>query len=75
MLTKAEVSAQGGEAQVQYNTEETPKIPEYSYKQESDDLRKHRLVKVGEEQMNIDMDLVQPYRKIIQHAGTALSIR
>lgn len=70
MLTKEGVNALVGGAQVQYSTEESPKIPEYSYKQESDDLRKHRLVQVGEEQMNINMDLVQPYRKIIQHAGT-----
>ena len=48
---------------------EVGKIPEYSVEQESEDMRKHRYINVGGEEMTIDMDLIQPYRKIIQHAG------
>ena len=66
MLSKAGESSRSGSVHMLYDIK---KIPEYSHKQESDDLRRHRLVHIGEEEMNIDMDLVQPYRKIIQHAG------
>ena len=62
----------GGAVRVSYKTEKVSKIPEYSFKQEAEDLRKHRLVQVGGEEKNIDMDIVQPYRKIIQHAGTQI---
>lgn len=58
-----------GAVHVSYKTEVAPNIPEYSFKQEAEDLRKHRLVRIGEEEKNIDMDIVQPYRKIVQHAG------
>ena len=58
-----------GAVHVSYKSEDTPNIPEYSFEQEVKDLRKHRLVRIGEEEKNIDMDIVQPYRKIIQHAG------
>lgn len=72
VLTKSEKEGESklsGTVHVSYKTEEAPVIPEYSFKQEADDLRKHRLVQVGEEEKNVDMDIVQPYRKIIQHAG------
>ena len=62
-----------GAVHVSYKTEVAPNIPEYSFKQEAEDLRKHRLVRIGEEEKNIDMDVVQPYRKIIQHAGTHIN--
>lgn len=58
-----------GAVHVSYKTTKVSKIPEYSFEQEAEELRKHRLVRIGEEEKNIDMDIVQPYRKIIQHAG------
>lgn len=70
VLTKPGSDDPTGAVHVSYKTEVAPDIPEYSFKQEAEDLRKHRLVRIGEEEKNIDMDVVQPYRKIIQHAGT-----
>ena len=72
VLTKSgneKESNPSGAVHVKYKTEMAPNIPEYSFKQEAEDLRKHRLVQIGEEEKNIDMDVVQPYRKIVQHAG------
>ena len=69
VLTKSGSDDPTGAVHVSYKTEVAPDIPEYSFKQEAEDLRKHRLVRIGEEEKNIDMDVVQPYRKIIQHAG------
>lgn len=64
----------GGAVRMSYKIEEVSKIPEYSFKQEAEDLRKHRLVQIGGEEKNIDMDIVQPYRKIIQHTGKFFQI-
>ena len=50
-------------------TEATP-IPEYTSAEEYRDRRLHRSVSVGEEDISVRMDLVEPYRKIVQHAGT-----
>lgn len=44
-------------------------IPEYLPAEERKDERSHRLVNVGGEEVTISMDLVKPYKKIIQHAG------
>ena len=70
VLTKPGSDDPTGTVHVSYKTEVAPDIPEYSFKQEAEDLRKHRLVRIGEEEKNIDMDIIQPYRKIIQHAGS-----
>lgn len=72
VLTKPGTDDPSGAVHVSYKTEVAPSIPEYSFKQEAEDLRKHRLVRIGEEEKNIDMDIVQPYRKIIQHAGVCV---
>ncbi len=69
VLTKPGSDDPSGAVHVSYKTEVAPDIPEYSFKEEAEDLRKHKLVRIGEEEKNIDMDIVQPYRKIIQHAG------
>lgn len=44
-------------------------IPEYTFKEESRETRTWRHVHVGGEDTTINMSLIQPYRKIIQHAG------
>ena len=77
MLTKlgsVGESKPSGTVHVSYKSEDAPSIPEYSFEQEAEDLRKHRLVQIGGEEKNIDMDIVQPYRNIIQHAGTKLIV-
>jgi inorganic pyrophosphatase/exopolyphosphatase len=46
------------------------RIPEYTYKEEIQDTRSHRLVAISQEQQRVlAMDVVQPFRKIIQHGG------
>ncbi len=50
-------------------------IPEYSMREESEAVRTHRLVVVGGVEHIIDMTLVEPYRSIVQHAGTFSSVR
>ena len=74
VLTKPGTDNPTGAVHVSYKTEVAPNIPEYSFKQEAEDLRKHRLVRIGEEEKNIDMDVVQPYRKIVQHAGINMKV-
>lgn len=44
-------------------------IPEYSMREESEEVRTHRLVVVGGVEHVIDMTLVEPYKNIVQHAG------
>ncbi len=44
-------------------------IPEYSTREEAQEVRTHRHVSVGDGEHVIDMTLVEPYRNIIQHAG------
>ena len=44
-------------------------IPEYSIKEETEEVRTHRFVSVAGEEYVINMTLVEPYRKIVQHAG------
>ena len=45
------------------------KIKEYSAEEEQKDTRRFRVVTVGEESVKIDMEAVEPYRKVIQHMG------
>lgn len=49
--------------------EAIPPIPEYTPQEEAEQSRKFRFVNVGGEKVTINMTTVQPYRKIIQHAG------
>ena len=44
-------------------------IKEYSAEEEQKDTRRFRVVTVGEESVKIDMEKVEPYRKVIQHMG------
>ncbi len=44
-------------------------IPEYSSTEECKERRSHRYVSVDGDETTISMDMVNPYRKIIQHAG------
>ena len=44
-------------------------IPEYSSTEECKDRRSHLLVSVGGEETTISMELVEPYKKVVQHAG------
>lgn len=48
----------------------TEPIPEYSSAEEFKERRIHRYVSIAGEEKVINMDLVEPYKKIIQHAGT-----
>ena len=47
-------------------------IKEYSAEEEQRDTRRFRLVTVGDESVKIDMDEVEPYRKVIQHMGECI---
>ena len=47
-------------------------IPEYLAEDERRQSRTYRHVCVGGEEMTISMAVVQPYRAIIQHAGTCM---
>lgn len=44
-------------------------IPEYTSEEELKERRSHRYVSVGGEETIINMDMVKPYKKLIQHAG------
>lgn len=44
-------------------------IPEYTSAEEFKERRSHRYVSVGGEETIVSMDMVGPYKKIIQHAG------
>ena len=44
-------------------------IPEYTSAEELKERRSHRYVSVGGEETIISMDMVKPYKKLIQHAG------
>ena len=44
-------------------------IPEYTSEEEFKERRSHRYVHVGGEEITINLDMVGPYKKIIQHAG------
>jgi hypothetical protein len=44
-------------------------IPEYTSAEECKDKRARRYVSIGGVEVSVSMDMVQPYRKIIQHAG------
>ena len=48
---------------------ESAVIPEYSREEESKDRRAYLFVSVGGEETIISMGMVEPYKKIIQHAG------
>jgi len=48
---------------------EVEAIKEYSIEEEQKDLRRYRIVTVGEVSVQIDMQAVEPYRKVIQHMG------
>ena len=50
------------------------RIPEYSAKEEIEQTRTHRFVSVAGDEHVIDMTLVQPYRKIVQHAGVCVCV-
>ena len=47
-------------------------IKEYSAEEEQKDTRRFRLVTVGDESVKIDMEEVEPYRKVIQHMGECI---
>ena len=49
--------------------EDTPPIPEYTLREEVEQSRAYRFVSVGGEETTVNMTIVQPYRKILQHAG------
>ena len=49
--------------------EDIPPIPEYTLREEVEQSRTYRFVSVGGEETNVNMAIVQPYRKILQHAG------
>lgn len=44
-------------------------IPEYTSAEEFKERRSHKYVSVGGQETIVSMDMVAPYRKIIQHAG------
>ena len=44
-------------------------IKEYSAEEEQNDIRRYRTVTVGDVSVQIDMQIVEPYKKIIQHMG------
>lgn len=48
---------------------ELPSIKEYSAEEERSDMRRYRTVNVGDVSVQIDMQAVEPYRKVIQHMG------
>ncbi len=47
-------------------------IPEYSSAEEFKERRSHQIVSVGGEENVISLNMVEPYKKIIQHAGWLL---
>lgn len=44
-------------------------IEEYSAEEEQKNTRRYRTVTVGDVSVQIDMQAVEPYRKVIQHMG------
>ena len=48
---------------------ELPIIKEYSAEEERSDMRRYRIVTVGDVSVQIDMQAVEPYKKVIQHMG------
>ncbi len=50
-------------------TPATPRIPEYSVEEETKESRTYRLIQLGGEEVTINLSLIQPYKKIVQHAG------
>ena len=48
---------------------ELPVIKEYTAEEERSNIRRYRTVTVGDVSVQIDMQAVEPYRKIIQHMG------
>ncbi len=64
MVTVAIPSGGGAEA-----TPGVPLIPEYSVEEEKKDSRTYRLIQVGGEEVTVNLALIEPYKKIVQHAG------
>ena len=50
-------------------TNDVPPIPEYPLEEELRQNRMYRLVQVGGEEVTVNLSLIEPYRKIVQHAG------
>ncbi len=48
---------------------ETAPIPEYTSAQEHEERRAHRSIIIGAEEISVSMDMVEPYKKIVQHTG------
>ena len=48
---------------------ELPSIKEYSAEEERSDTRRYRTVTIGEVSIQIDMQALEPYKKVIQHMG------
>jgi len=48
---------------------ELPSIKEYSAEEERSDTRRYRTVTIGEVSVQIDMQALEPYKKVIQHMG------
>ena len=53
---------------------ELPVIKEYSAEEERSDMRRYRTVTVGDVSVQIDMQAVEPYRKVIQHMGESCDV-
>ena len=49
--------------------QELPSIKEYSAEEERSDTRRYRTVTIGEVSVQIDMQALEPYKKVIQHMG------
>ena len=49
-------------------------IKEYSAEEEQSDIRRYRTVTVGDVSVQIDMQTVEPYRKVIQHMGESCDL-
>lgn len=44
-------------------------IPEYSAREEFEDAKKWRVVTIGDKKYRIDMESIEPYKKVLSHGG------
>ena len=44
-------------------------IPEYTAREELDDNKRWRVVQLGDKSYRIDMEAIDPYKKVLSHGG------
>jgi len=49
-------------------------IPEYTAREEFEDSKRWRVVQIGDKSYRIDMEAIDPYKKVLSHGGKSYGI-